>query len=114
VVISDFLDPNGFEPGLKTLSAMGHDVFAVHVASQADRDPGALGEARFFDVETEELRDIEVTPALSAAYQDAWQEHADELERFCGRYNLGYVRADAEEPFEDIVLKTFRKGRFLA
>lgn len=114
VVISDFLDPNGFEPGLKTLSAMGHDVFAVHVASQADRDPGALGEARFFDVETEELRDIEVTPALSAAYQDAWQAHADELERFCGRYDLGYVRADAEEPFEDIVLKTFRKGRFLA
>lgn len=114
VVISDFLDPSGFEPGLKTLAAMGHDVFVVHVASQSDRDPGALGEARFVDMETGDLRDIEVTPALAEAYRGAWQSHADELERFCGRYDLGYVRAAAEEPFEDIILKTFRKGRFLA
>ena len=25
-----------------------------------------------------------------------------ELERFCGRYDIGYVRADAERPFEEI------------
>ena len=114
VVISDFLDPTGFEPGLKTLSGMGHDVFVVHVASEADRDPGSLGEARFVDVETSELRDIEVTPVLAEAYREAWQTHADDLERFCGRYDLGYVRADAEAPFDDIILKTFRKGRFLS
>ncbi len=114
VVISDFLDPGGFEPGLKLLSSMGHDVFVIHVASTADRDPGVLGEARFVDAETGELRDIEVTPALVAAYHDAWEKHASDLETFCGRYNLGYVRADAELPFEDIILRTFRKGRFLA
>jgi uncharacterized protein (DUF58 family) len=114
VVISDFLDPNGFEPGLKLLSSMGHDVFVVHVASTADRDPGALGEARFVDVETGEVRDIEVTPALVEAYAKVWEEHAEELERFCGRYSLGYVRAEAELPFEDVILKTFRKGRVLA
>ncbi|HET9370547.1 MAG TPA: DUF58 domain-containing protein [Vicinamibacterales bacterium] len=114
VVISDFLDPNGFEPGLKLLSSMGHDVFVVHVASVADRDPGALGEARFVDVETGEVRDIEVTPSLVEAYAKVWAEHAEELETFCGRYSLGYVRAEAELPFEDVILKTFRKGRFLA
>ena len=114
VVISDFLDPSGFEPALKILASMGHDVFVVHVASQADRDPGALGEVRFVDSETGELRDIEVTPALAQAYAREWQSHADELALFCGRYNLGYVRANAEEPFEQIILKTFRKGRFLA
>lgn len=114
VVISDFLDPHGFESGLKVLRSMGHDVFAVHVSSQHDRDPGALGEARFVDAETNELRDIEVTPALADAYARAWQAHADELERFCGRYDIGYVRAEAEMPFEDIILQTFRKGRFLA
>ena len=27
---------------------------------------------------------------------------------------LQYVRADAEVPFDEIILKTFRKGRFLA
>jgi hypothetical protein len=26
---------------------------------------------------------------------------------------MGYVRADAERPFEEIVLQAFRQGRFL-
>jgi uncharacterized protein (DUF58 family) len=114
VVISDFLDPEGFERGLKLVASMGHDVFVVHIASALDRDPGALGEVRFVDAETGALRDVDVTPELARAYGQAWQKHADDLEHFCGRYNLGYVRADAEVPFDDIILKTFRKGRFLA
>jgi hypothetical protein len=69
---------------------------------------------RFLDVETGELREIEVTPKLAAAYARAWDAHASELQRFCGRYDIGYVRADAERPFEEIVLKAFRQGRFLA
>ena len=114
VIISDFLDPGGFEAGLKILRTLGHDVFVVHIASERDRDPGAFGEVRFVDVETGELREVEVTPKLAAAYAKAFEEHAEELERFCGRYDIGYVRASAEAPFEEIVLKTFRQGRFLA
>lgn len=114
VVISDFLDPGGFEAGLKILRTLGHDVFVAHVASQHDRDPGAYGDVRFVDMETGAQRDVEVTPRLAAAYQTAWAAHADDLESFCGRYQIGYVRANAETPFEDIVLKAFRQGRFLA
>jgi hypothetical protein len=84
------------------------------VASQADRDPGALGDVRFVDAETGELRELEVTPRLATAYVRAWETHAAELQQFCGRYGIGYVRADAERPFEEIVLKAFRQGRLLA
>lgn len=113
VIISDFMDPGGFEAGLKILRALGHDVFVIHVASQADRDPATLGDVRFVDAETGELRDVDVTPRLAAAYAGAWEAHATELRNFCGRYGLGYVRADAERPFEEIVLQAFRQGRFL-
>lgn len=114
VIVSDFLDPGGFEMGLKILRTIGHDVFAVHIASERDRDPGAFGDARFVDLETGETREIEVTPRLVAAYKATWEAHASGLEHFCGRYDIGYVRADAERPFEDIILKAFRQGRFLA
>ena len=116
VVISDFLDPNldGIEAGLKILRTLGHDVFAIQVASLRDRDPGLFGEVRFLDVETGELREVDVTPRLAAAYVKAWEAHTAELAHFCGRYDIGYVRADAEQPFEDVVLKAFRQGRFLA
>jgi uncharacterized protein (DUF58 family) len=114
VIISDFLEPAGADVGLKILRTLGHDVFAVHVTSHADRDPGSLGDVRFMDAETGELRDLEVTPRLAQAYAHAWEQHTEELARFCGRYGIGYVRADAERPFEEIVLKAFRQGRFLA
>ncbi len=114
VIISDFLDPGGFEQGLKILRTIGHDVFVVHIASAHDRDPGAFGELRFVDVETGELREVDVTPRLASAYLRAWEAHATDLNQFCGRYDIGYVRADAERPFEEIILKAFRQGRFLA
>jgi uncharacterized protein (DUF58 family) len=114
VIISDFLDPGGFEAGLKILRTLGHDVFVVHIASPRDRDPGAYGEVRFMDAETGELREVDVTPRLAAAYAKAWDAHASELEHFCGRYGIGYIRADVDRPFEDIILKAFRQGRFLA
>ena len=114
VIISDFLDPGGFEAGLKILRTLGHDVFVVHIASPRDRDPGAYGEVRFMDAETGELREVDVTPRLAAAYAKAWDAHASELEHFCGRYGIGYIRADVDRPFEDVILKAFRQGRFLA
>jgi len=114
VIISDFLDPGGFDAGIKILRTLGHDVFVVHITSERDRNPGAFGEVRFVDSETGELREIEVTPRLASAYEKAWQAHAEEIERFCGRYDVGYVRADAAQPFEDIILKAFRQGRFVA
>jgi uncharacterized protein (DUF58 family) len=114
VIISDFLDPGGFDAGIKILRTLGHDVFVVHITSAHDRTPGAFGEVRFVDSETGELREVEVTPRLAAAYEKAWEAHAEELARFCGRYDIGYVRADAAQPFEDIILKAFRQGRFVA
>jgi uncharacterized protein (DUF58 family) len=114
VIISDFLDPTGFDKGLKILRTLGHDVFVVQITSQRDRDPGAYGDVRFVDTETGDVRELEVTPKLAAAYIAAWEAHAAELEHFCGRYDIGYVRADAERPFEDVILKAFRQGRFVA
>lgn len=114
VVISDFLDPQGYETALKMLQARGHDVYAVQMASEQDRDPGALGDVRFVDAENGETRDIEVTPALARAYTAAWEKHTEDLQTYCGRYNIGYVRADVERPVEEIILKTFRQGRFVA
>jgi uncharacterized protein (DUF58 family) len=114
VMISDFLDPGGFDVGLKILRTLGHDVFAVHVTSERDRDPGVLGTVRFVDVETGEVREVEVTPRLANAYVQASKAHGEALEHFCGRYDIGYVRAEAERPFEEVILRTFRQGRFLA
>ena len=74
-----------------------------------------FGDVRFVDAETGEVRDIDVTPrARRGLPPRPGRRTPRSSSSFCGRYNLGYVRADAERPFEDIILQTFRQGRFLA
>jgi hypothetical protein len=114
VVISDFLDDSGYEQGLRLLSSLGHDVFVVHVTSERERHVEACGEVRVVDTESGDTRDIDVTPELARAYDDAWQRHVEGLQTYCGQYRLAYVRADAEDPFDDVILRTFREGGFLA
>lgn len=114
IVISDLLDPQGVEAGLRVLRTVGHDVLAIHVTSTRDRDAGTLGEVEFVDAESGQAREVDVTPQLAAAYARAWEAHDRELEHFCGRYDIGYLRADADRPFEEIVMQAFRQGRFVA
>lgn len=113
VVISDFLDPHGVEQGLDALRHGRHDVFAVHLTSEADRRPLIDGDVRLADIETGEIRSLSVTPGLLAAYAAAYDRHAAAIERYCERYQLGYLRASTDEPFEDAILRVFRLGRFL-
>ena len=42
------------------------------------------------------------------------RDHAEAISRFCRRYRVPFVRAAAEDPFEDVVLRTFREGGFVA
>jgi uncharacterized protein (DUF58 family) len=113
LVISDLLDPAAVD-GLRLLSSLRHDVFVVHMVSEHERDIGALGEVRFVDVESGEHIDLDVTGGLARAYGQAWDARTAEIEAFCARYRFVYVRARAEDPFEDIILRTFREGGFLA
>jgi uncharacterized protein (DUF58 family) len=114
IVISDFLDPSGFETGLRLLSSLGHDVFVIQVFAERERAVDTFGEVRFVDVETGECLDLDVTPGLSKAYGDAWTAHAEAIGAFCRRFRLPMVRANADDAFEDVVLRTFRAGGFLA
>ena len=65
------------------------------------------------DVETGSTHDIAATPSLLSAYQHVYEEFCSEVEGFCAKYQLGYVRTQTEVPFEDVILQVFRQNRFL-
>lgn len=114
VVVSDFMDPEGFESGLNVLRHLGHDVFLVHVVSREEIEPRFKGELQLVDAESQARCDITVTPSLLAAYSAEFTRHCESIEQYCTRYQLGYVRAATDVPFEELVLQVFGQGRFLA
>jgi uncharacterized protein (DUF58 family) len=113
VVISDFLDPLGFASGLDILRHFRHDIFAVQISSPEETEPGLKGDLQLVDSEDGAVREVTVTPALLAAYRAAVESQAAEMERYCMRYEVGYVRAATDYPFEELILNVFRQGRFL-
>jgi uncharacterized protein (DUF58 family) len=113
VVISDFMDPAGFQTGLDILRHFRHDIFVIHVASHEEIEPVLKGELVLVDSESNVSREITVTPSLLTDYRTEFKHFCDEFEEYCSKYQLGYIRTVTDYPFEDLVLKVFRQGRFL-
>jgi uncharacterized protein (DUF58 family) len=113
VLISDFLDPAGFEEGFAVLRRFRHDVVALHVMSAEERDPQLPEEVVLVDAEEGTATEVEITPALLAAYRETFEQHAREIEAYCRKYGWGYARVLTEVPFEDLVLRLLREEGLL-
>ena len=113
MVISDFLDPEGFEAGLNMLRYYKHDVFAVQVVAHEDVEPEVRGQIQLIDSESQVERQVTVTPELLKAYKSEVGRFSDAIRHHCLKYQLGYVHTVTNFPFEDLVLEVFRQGRFL-
>ena len=111
VLISDLLDPEGFEAAFDRLRLRGEDVFILHVLSPNDSDPSLEDEALLEDSESAES--LRVTPALRDRYLELLAEHRGSVEAYCNRYGWGYVHAGSDERFEELVLQVLRSNRFV-
>lgn len=113
VLISDFFDQSGFEGALDILRHFRHDIFVIHIASHEEIDPPLRGELVLVDAENKASREIAVTPSLLSAYRAEFENYCEQIESYCWRHQLGYVRTVTDVPFEELILKVFRQGRFL-
>lgn len=113
VVLSDFYDPSGFEEGLNKLRYFQFEPIVIQIFDERELNPKLSGELQLIDVETDELRELTLTPQLVREYRRAFQEFSDELEQFCTQKQMLYFRAPIQEEFDELVLRIFRAGGFL-
>ena len=69
VVLSDFLDPAGYEPGLRALLGRGFQVTAIQVLSPEELEPTTFGDLRLVDSETGGMQEVTFGKFRLAAYQ---------------------------------------------
>jgi uncharacterized protein (DUF58 family) len=113
VVISDFLDEEGFSKAFDMLRYFRQDLFAVHVHTPEEARPDLPDEVLLEDAEFGTSQRVRVTPALLEAYAGQFEEHCEEVGAYCKKNGWGYVRTTTDVPFEDLILQVFRQGRFL-
>jgi uncharacterized protein (DUF58 family) len=113
VLISDLYDPHGFERGLNVLRYNKFDTFLVHVVDSADAKPRLHGDVLLYDCETGDEREVTVTARVLERFASAHKAYLADVERFCATHQVPYIAADVEVPFEELILRVFRRGGFL-
>lgn len=114
IVVSDFLFPDGFNGGLKRLSGLGHDVFAIQVHDHADLVCDWKGDVEIQCVETARRERLTVTRKEALAYEAAIAEWNEDLRKECARRGIGLAATTNEVPFDEVVQGILRKGGLVA
>ncbi len=113
VLISDLYDPRGVERGVNVLRYAKFDTFIVHVVDPADGRPNLQGDVLVYDCETGDEREVTVTAKVLSRFADAYRGYLGDVERFCATHQVPYVAASVDVPFDELILRVFRRGGFL-
>ena len=112
-IISDFLDPTGYERGMTALMSKRNEVNVIHLFDDFELDPDVRGDLRLIDSETQDAREITVSGSMLAGYKRSVEGFCQRLQAFCHGRDLGYMRLSTSWPFEDLVLRHFRRRQFV-
>lgn len=113
VVLSDLYDPQGFERGINVLRYNKFDPFVVHVVDEEEAKPKLSGDVLVYDCESGDEREVTVTAAVLERFEKAYREYLSDVERFCSSKQVSMLRADVNVPFDELILRVFRRGGFL-
>jgi uncharacterized protein (DUF58 family) len=113
VLASDLYDPHGFERGINVLRYNKFDPFVVHVVDKEEAKPKLAGDVLLYDCETGDEREVTVTAKVLERFEHAYGEYLSEIDRFCSSKQVPYIQADVSMPFDELILRVFRRGGFL-
>jgi len=114
VLVSDLLDPRGFIPGLNVLRYQKHDLFVIHIIDEREADPDLLGDIHLVDVETGRVRPVTINENRLRRYKMLFRQFCDDVDRYCVQGEIGLIRTTTKLPFDELILRIFRMGGFLA
>ncbi len=113
VLVSDLYDPHGFERGINVLRYNKFDPFVVHIVDRQESKPKLAGDVLLYDCETGDEREVTVTAKVLERFERAYGDYLAAVERFCSSKQVPYIQADVRIPFEELILRVFRRGGFL-
>ena len=113
ILISDLYDPKGFEKGINVLRFNKFDPFVVHVVDPSEGTPKLHGDVLVYDCETGDEREVTVTAKVLERFEEANKRYKEEIDRFCTTHQVPYITADVNIPFDELILRVFRRGGFL-
>jgi len=108
VLLSDLMDPAGYERGLKALLERRFDVHVIHVLAADEVSPAFGGDLRLTDAETGEVRDLTLDGEAQRAYAQRLRDFLERAEQFCRASEIAYYRVVTDTPAEEFMLRQLK------
>jgi uncharacterized protein (DUF58 family) len=108
VVLSDFLDPAGYEAGLNALIGRGFQVDAVQILAPDELTPATYGDLRLVDSETGATQEVTFGRYRLKAYHQTVQNFLQRMREFCQSRGINLFTASSSTPLEELLLKQLR------
>jgi uncharacterized protein (DUF58 family) len=109
VLLSDLLDKNGFEEGLRYLIAKQYDIYVIHVLAGEEVEPELVGDLRLVDSEDGDVAEITVSAPLLKRYRANVDAYCATVKDFCSRRGITYLFTTNQIPFEHLILNYLRQ-----
>lgn len=110
VVLSDFLDPAGYEAGLRALIGRGFQVTAIHILAPEELAPTNFGDLRLVDAETGQVQEVTFGRYRLAAYQQTVRNYCQRLREFCTARGINYFLASSGTSLDELLLRQLREA----
>jgi uncharacterized protein (DUF58 family) len=110
VVLSDFLDPAGYEAGLGALVGRGFQVSAIQILAPDELGPTTYGDLRLIDCETGGQQEVTYGRYRLRAYQQSVQNFCSRLSQYCVARGAAFFLANSGMPLEELLLKRLRQA----
>ena len=110
VVLSDFLDPAGYEKGLEALVGRGFHVNAVQILSPEELNPSTYGDLKLIDAETGSIQEVTFGKYRLKSYQQTVQNFCQRLREYCQTRGIRFFMASSATPLEELLLKQLREA----
>ncbi len=110
IVLSDFLDPAGYDSGLTALVGRGFQVDLVQILAPEELSPVTFGDLRLVDSETGAMQEVTFGRYRMKAYRQTVQNFIQRLREFCQGRGINFFTASSNTPLEELLLKQLRKA----
>jgi uncharacterized protein (DUF58 family) len=110
VVLSDFLDPAGYEAGLNALIGRGFHVNAIQILAPEELNPTAYGDLRLVDSETGALQEVSFGKFRLKAYQQTVRNYCQRLREYCQGRGINFFSVASDNSLEQLLLKQLRQS----
>jgi uncharacterized protein (DUF58 family) len=113
VLLSDFMDPSGYEAALTPLLARRHEIFAIQILAPEEADPGYRGHLKVVDSETDEEVEITLNESLRGIYRSKMAAYVESLRDYCSARGIYYLSSRTDFEIERLVLDYLRRVGFV-